>query len=101
MCADEPVSNLDPVRSADMLSLLSDSGRRRNTSLVMIIHHPALAARHAERIIGIANGRIVYDGDTQTPLDAVMLRSIYGRSITPEPVSELHRDNYPSHDHVA
>jgi len=101
MCADEPVSNLDPVQSADMLSLLSDSGRRRNTSLVMIIHHPALAAGHAERIIGIANGRIVYDGDTETPLDAVALRSIYGRSIPPEPVPELHRDNYPSHDHVA
>ena len=101
LCADEPVSNLDPVQSADMLGLISDSRRQHGASLVMIVHHPALAARHAERIIGMADGRMVYDGDAQTPLDAVTLRAIYGRSLPPEPVPELPRDDYLSHDHVA
>ena len=101
LCADEPVSNLDPVLSADMLGLIADAGRRRGASLVMIVHHPALATRHAERIIGMADGRIVHDGEARTPLDAVTLRAIYGRSLPPEPVPELPRDDDISRDHVA
>ena len=84
-----------------MLGLISDSGRQRSVSLIMIVHHPALAARHAERIIGMADGRIVYDGDAQTPLNAVTLRTIYGRSLPPEPIPELPHDDYRSHNHVA
>ena len=98
--ADEPVSNLDPVLSADMLGLIADAGRRRAATVVMIVHHPALAARHASRIIGMADGRIVHDGEAGTPLDAVTLRAIYGRSMAPEPVPEEPRDEV-SHDHVA
>ncbi len=93
VCADEPVSNLDPVLSADMLGLLADAGRRRGATVVTIVHHPALAARHASRIIGLADGRIVYDGDARTPLDAMTLRAIYGRSMAPEPVPEPSRDD--------
>ena len=93
VCADEPVSNLDPVLSADMLGLLADAGRRRGATVVTIVHHPALAARHAERIIGLAGGRIVHDGDARTPLDAVALRAIYGRSLPPEQVPEPSRDD--------
>jgi phosphonate transport system ATP-binding protein len=101
LCADEPVSNLDPVLSADMLDLIADAGRRNGATLVMIVHHPAMAARHADRVIGLANGRIVHDGDARDPLDAVTLRAIYGRSLAPEPVPEHLRDHDLPHDHVA
>ena len=101
LCADEPVSNLDPVLSADMLGLIADAGRRNGASLVMIVHHPALAARHADRIIGLANGQIVHDGNAEDPLDAVALRAIYGRSLPPEPVPEHIRDDDLSNDYVA
>ena len=86
LCADEPVSNLDPVLAEDMLALIAASGARRGTTTVMIVHHPALAEKHAERIVGLAEGRVVYDSDTDGPLDAVALRSIYGRSPMLEPV---------------
>lgn len=86
ICADEPVSNLDPVLAADMLGLIAEAGRCRGTTVIMVVHHPALAERHAERIIGLANGRIVYDSATGAPLDAVALRSVYGRSPPPESV---------------
>ena len=101
VCADEPVSNLDPVLSADMLGLIGDAGRRRGATVVMIVHHPALAARHTERIIGMAEGCIVHDGDAREPLDAVTLRAIYGRSLPPEPVPDQRHDDDLSHDHVA
>jgi len=103
--ADEPVSNLDPVLSDDMLRLIAGTGRRRGATVVMIVHHPALAMRHAERIIGLADGRIVYDGDARAPLDAMTLRAIYGRGPPPEPVQEPIRDDDDddelSHNHVA
>ncbi len=100
VCADEPVSNLDPVLSADMVALIADGARLRGAAVVMIVHHPALAARHAERIIGMADGRIVHDGDAATPLDAVTLRAIYGRTPPPEKVPERPHDDL-SRDHVA
>ena len=86
LAADEPVSNLDPVLSADMLALIAGAGARRGATLVMVVHHPALAQKHAQRIIGLAGGRIVHDSDTGAALDAVALRTIYGRSLPPEPV---------------
>lgn len=86
LCADEPVSSLDPVLAEEMLALIASSGARRGTTTVMIVHHPALAEKHAERIIGLAQGRIVYDSATDGKLDAVALRRIYGRSPSPEAV---------------
>ena len=86
LCADEPVSNLDPILAEDMLALIANSGARRGATTVMIVHHPALAEKHAERIIGLAGGRIVHDSASDGPLNAIALRSIYGRSPTPEPV---------------
>jgi phosphonate transport system ATP-binding protein len=86
LCADEPVSNLDPVLAEEMLALIADSGAQRGLTTVMIVHQPALAKKHAERIIGLAVGRIAYDSAADGPLDAVTLRRIYGRSPAPEPV---------------
>ena len=52
----------------------------------MVVHHPSLAEKYADRIIGLAAARIVYDSDTGAPLDAAALRLIYGRSPPPVPV---------------
>ena len=86
LTADEPVSNLDPVLAADMLRLIAEAGQRRNATTIMVVHHPALAGKFAERVIGLAAGRIVYDSAQGDPLDAVALRAIYGRSLPLEPV---------------
>ncbi len=86
LCADEPVSNLDPVLAEEMLALIAHSRARRGTTTIMIVHHPALAEKHAERIIALTEGRIAYDSTSDGPLNAVALRRIYGRSPTPEPV---------------
>ena len=86
LTADEPVSNLDPVLATAMLRSLAGAGRRRGGTSVVAVHHPALAREFAERIVGMAAGRIVYDGDRDGPLDAAALRAIYGRGPGPEPV---------------
>lgn len=95
LCADEPVSNLDPILAEEMLALIANSGARRGATTIMIVHHPVLAEKHAERIIGLAGGRIAYDSVSDGPLDAVALRRIYGRSPTletvPAPLNDAQR----------
>ena len=59
--ADEPVSNLDPARSAEILALLTGVGRARGATTIFSSHQPELAKRFAERVIGMQSGRIVFD----------------------------------------
>jgi phosphonate transport system ATP-binding protein len=60
--ADEPVSALDPELAEDALELLVKCVARRGVTLVVTLHQPELARRFATRFIGLANGRLVYDG---------------------------------------
>lgn len=59
--ADEPVSNLDPVRAVEVHKLLDQTARKRGITMVFSSHQPELARRFADRIIGIRDGRIVFD----------------------------------------
>ena len=78
--ADEPVSNLDPALADDILGLLVEISQRRGATLVMSVHQPALAQRYAERVIGLREGGIVFDGSSQALTDSV-LHAIYDREI--------------------
>ena len=46
--ADEPVSNLDPARAAEILSLLTEAARRRGATTLFSSHQPDLARRFAQ-----------------------------------------------------
>lgn len=86
LTADEPVSNLDPVLAEDILALIAGAAEGRKATLLMIVHHPSLAQRYADRVIGLREGRIVYDSATGAPLDARAQREIYGRNLPLETV---------------
>jgi phosphonate transport system ATP-binding protein len=60
--ADEPISNLDPELAEDALARLVDCARRRGETLVVNLHQPALACQFASRLIGLSDGKIIYDG---------------------------------------
>ncbi len=60
--ADEPVSNLDPELAEDSLELLVSLAGRHRVTLVVNLHQPRLAKRFATRVIGLHQGRIVFDG---------------------------------------
>jgi len=60
--ADEPVSNLDPEFAVDVLRLLVDCAERRDVTLLVNIHQPSLARKFATRFIGLADGKVIYDG---------------------------------------
>ena len=56
--ADEPTGALDSVNGNEVMTLLQDSVKKLNQTLVLITHNIDLA-RDADRIIKIADGRIV------------------------------------------
>jgi phosphonate transport system ATP-binding protein len=57
--ADEPVSSLDPSNAADILGLLGALGRDATT--VVSLHQPELARRHFDRVLGLRQGRLLFD----------------------------------------
>ena len=102
--ADEPVSQLDPVLADDILALVMGQARARAPTAIAVVHHPALASAHAERILGLAGGRIVFDSANGETLDAAALRRIYGRNPPPRivaptepPERARERQDPPSH----
>ncbi len=56
--ADEPTGNLDSRTGADVLSFLGMSVRTLGQTIVMVTHDP-VAASYADRVLFLADGRIV------------------------------------------
>ncbi len=59
--ADEPVSALDPTLALETVQLLVQEAKARNATLVASLHSVELALRCFERVVGIREGRIVFD----------------------------------------
>jgi phosphonate transport system ATP-binding protein len=77
LLADEPTSSLDPKTSVEIMELLAEVARSRNIPVLINMHDVELAKRFADRVIGMASGRIVFDGPPRELTDA-MLTTIYG-----------------------
>ena len=77
LLADEPTSSLDPKTSVEIMELLARIAKDRNIPVIINTHDVELAKRFASRIIGMAGGRVVYDGPPGG-LDDDILKQIYG-----------------------
>jgi len=60
--ADEPVASLDPKISRDILGLIRDAARERNATVLCSLHQVDLAREFGDRIVGMRDGRVVFDG---------------------------------------
>jgi len=72
--ADEPVASVDPARSHDMMTLLAQLGKNR--TLVVSLHDVALAQTYCDRIIGLREGRILFDSPS-AEVSAEQLTALY------------------------
>ena len=61
MLIDEPVASLDPQTADRVMQLLREICKERLTA-VASLHQLDLARRYGDRIVGLAEGRIVFDG---------------------------------------
>jgi phosphonate transport system ATP-binding protein len=77
LLADEPTSSLDPKTSAEIMALMRDLAAERDIPVIINIHDVALARRFAGRIVGLSQGRVIFDGPPDQ-LREEHLRKIYG-----------------------
>lgn len=73
---DEPLSALDPALSLQTLNTLQQEATNRNATLVCSLHQVELALGHFLRIVGLREGRIVFDAAREDVTEA-MIAALY------------------------
>jgi len=85
--ADEPVASLDPVTTHQIMRDLVRINRELGITTLVNLHFLDLAREYGQRIIGLRQGELVYDGSARKVSDADF-REIYGRDFTQDDVLE-------------
>jgi phosphonate transport system ATP-binding protein len=75
--ADEPVASLDPKIARQVLRYLKDISQRLGISVICNLHQVEFAREYAERIVGLSQGRLIFDGPPSA-LNEGILDQIYG-----------------------
>lgn len=83
--ADEPVASLDPPTSHVVMRDLQRINRELGMTVIVNLHFLDLARMYGERLIGLRDGEVVFDG-TGDEADEAVFESIYGRSLTADDV---------------
>ncbi len=80
LLADEPVASLDPVLAHSIMGYLERLNQERGITILCSLHYLDLVQRYATRVIGLREGRLVYEGtreDIRHMTDAEF-KQIYG-----------------------
>src|ERR1700761_5018773 len=67
LLADEPTGNLDSRTGEDILNLIRDLSLSLGMTVVMVTHERALAERFAQRLIFLADGKLISSSDAGSP----------------------------------
>jgi len=84
---DEPTTFLDMAHQIEVLHLLHQLNRDEDRTVIMVVHDLNHAARYADYIIAMANGRIAMAGAPREVVTPTMLRNVFGveADIVPDP----------------
>ena len=74
--ADEPVASLDPKSANQILTLLRNICQEYGIGLLVSLHQLELAIKYGDRLIGLSQGKVVYQGSPAT-LTPNILDKIY------------------------
>ena len=78
LLVDEPTASLDPKTSRQIMRLITELCEENQLGAIINIHDVALAQMFSERIVGLREGSIVYDGSPDD-LKPDVLTEIYGK----------------------
>ncbi len=79
LLADEPVASLDPVTGRQILELLRSIHETEGVTILMNSHNLEFSREFSQRLIGLRDGKIVFDGKT-TELTEEITEQIYTKS---------------------
>lgn len=74
--ADEPISSVDPERSRELMDLLRQLNQDTGKTLVISLHDIGFAFSHCDRILGLRQGRLLFDAPSQSVTDD-MIADLY------------------------
>lgn len=86
---DEPTTFLDLAHQVDVLDLVERLHRERGRTVVMVLHDLNLAARYADRLVAMREGRIVAAGSPAEVLTEDTVRAVFDLEarVVDDPVS--------------
>ena len=76
MLLDEPFAALDPGLRAGMATLLKELHLESKNTVLLVTHHPEDIRRLADFVVFLGDGRIVFEGNTQSFFDATHIHEI-------------------------
>jgi phosphonate transport system ATP-binding protein len=85
--ADEPIASLDPMNAKVVMDSLQDINLRDGITVITNLHTLDTARTYCNRIIGMAAGRVVFDGAPEE-LTRETVRMVYGADADGEEISE-------------
>ena len=86
---DEPTTYLDIAYQVEILDLLTDLNRRRNTTIVMVLHDINLSARYADYIFALRKGKLIKQGSPDEVITSELIDTVFGLDceVIKDPVS--------------
>ena len=87
---DEPTTYLDIAYQVEILDLLTDLNRRRNTTIVMVLHDINLSARYADYIFALRKGKLIKQGSPEEVITSELIDDVFGLDceVIKDPVSK-------------
>ena len=80
LLCDEPIASLDPSSSKIIMDQIREMARSRNIGCIVNLHQVDVAKTYGDRIVGIHQGRVVFDGPPEELTNA-MIEIIYDAPI--------------------
>jgi len=85
---DEPTTYLDLAHQVEVLDVVSELNARRGITVAIVLHDLNLAARYADHLIAMKDGRIVAKGEPSAVMTAELVQEVFGLEsvVVPDPV---------------
>ncbi len=77
ICLDEPVNHLDMAHQIDCLDLVARLSAEHGRTVVLVLHDLNLAARYADRLVFMKEGRIVAQGKPEELMTEAMIGEVF------------------------
>lgn len=83
LLVDEPLSALDPTLSQMTINALQQEAAARNATLICSLHQVDMARANFARIVGLREGRVVFDAPREQVSDAMIAALYQNESMAP------------------
>jgi iron complex transport system ATP-binding protein len=89
MLCDEPTTFLDLAHQIEVLDLLTDLHREEGRTIVLVLHDLNQAARYADHMVAMSDGRVVAHGPPAEIVTESLVEEVFGvvSRVVPDPVT--------------